>query len=417
VLAAVLRSLDTEPAAAPVAVLTSLVWVTALTLLGPPVLRLAGAALSLALRGTPSATGYLAAANVRTGAPRYASVAMPVLLAVTMACTILFTQTSLTHGAQQQVNRAVRADYVLRAPDPGLPAAAADAARRTPGVDTATQIVRSAARGADLASYSVQGITPAGLQRTLDLDVRAGSMRALREGAAAISTTASNRSGAGVGDHLRLDLGDGTPVTLTVVAVYARGLGFPDLTLTRDLVAAHVDNPLDDVVLVHGKPGLQHALQQAVRNYADIHVVAGGGRRALQPAEQGTNTGIQYLMLILITGFAAIGVVNTLVASTADRRQEFAALRLLGTTRTQIRRMVRWESVLLVLIGAALGTTISLTTLSAFSAAMTRSAPYVPALPYIAIIGGTAILALGAAEAATRAALKAAPVHANTTRK
>ena len=418
VLVAVLRSLDTEPAATPITFLTSLVWVTALTLLGPPVLRLAGAALSLALRGSPSATGYLAAANVRTGARRYASVAMPVLLAVTMACTILFTQTSLAHGVQQQVNRAVRADYVLRAPNPGLPAAAADAVRHTPGVDTATQIVRSAARGADLASYSVQGITPAGLQRTLDLDVRAGSIRALREGTAAMSTTASNRSGAGVGDHLRLDLGDGTPVTLTVVAVYARGLGFPDLTLTHDLVAAHVDNPLDEVVLVHGKPGLRHALQRAVRNYVDVHVVGGGGGRpALQPAQQGANTSIQYLMLILIAGFAAIGVVNTLMMSTADRRQEFAALRLLGTTRTQICWMVRWESGLLVLIGAALGTAISLPTLSAFSAGMTRSAPYVPALPYIAIIGGTAVLALGAAEAATRAALKAAPVHANTARQ
>jgi len=38
----------------------------------------------------------------------------------------------------------------------------------------------------------------------------------------------------------------------------------------------------------------------------------------------------------------------------------------------------------------------------------------VPDLPYTAIIGGAAVLAPGAAEAATRAVLKAAPVHANT---
>lgn len=93
---------------------------------------------------------------------------------------------------------------------------------------------------------------------------------------------------------------------------------------------------------------------------------------------------------------------------TADRAQEFAALRLLGTTRTQIGWMVRWESALLVVIGATPGTAISLTTLSAFSTGMTRSAPHVPAWPYIAIVGGAALLALGAAEAATRAALKPA---------
>lgn len=46
-----------------------------------------------------------------------------------------------------------------------------------------------------------------------------------------------------------LTLGDGTPVTLTVSAVYARGLGFGDLTLPHALVAAHVDNPLAAGVL------------------------------------------------------------------------------------------------------------------------------------------------------------------------
>ena len=176
----------------------------------------------------------------------------------------------------------------------------------------------------------MQGVTAADLEHTLDLDVRAGSMRALRDGTAAISTTASSRSGAGVGDQLPLYLGDGTAVTLTVVAVYARGLGFPDITLTHDLVAAHVDDPLGDVVLVHGPPGLQRRLQSAVRAYGYVHVTAADGDRALQPASQATDTSMQRLMLILIVGFAAIGVVNTLMMSTAERVQEFAALRLLG---------------------------------------------------------------------------------------
>ena len=47
-------------------------------------------------------------------------------------------------------------------------------------------------------------------------------------------------------------------------------------------------------------------------------------------------------------------------------------------------------------------------------ASQTTTSRCVPDLPYIAVIGGAAVLALGAAEAATRAVLKAAPVHANT---
>jgi len=47
-------------------------------------------------------------------------------------------------------------------------------------------------------------------------------------------------------------------------------------------------------------------------------------------------------------------------------------------------------------------------------ASSTTTSRCVPDLPYIAVVGGAAVLALGAAEAATRAVLKAAPVHANT---
>ena len=43
---------------------------------------------------------------------------------------------------------------------------------------------------------------------------------------------------------------------------------------------------------------------------------------------------------------------------------------------------------------------------------MTRSAPNIPAVPYIAIIGAALMLALSATEIATRAALKQTPLQA-----
>ena len=413
----VLRGLHTDAAATPVTLLTSLVWVGALTLLAPPVLRLTGAAIAVVLRGVPSASGYLAANNLRTGARRYASVAMPVLLTVTMSSTILFMHTSLDRAAQQQTSSGVQADYVLRAPSPGLPSAAADAARRTPGVDTVTQIVRSTVRDASLGKYSVQGVTPAGLGQNMDLGVRTGSLDALDTTTAAISATAADRAGVGVGDDLRLFLGDGTPVTLTVIAVYTRGLGFPDLTLSHDLVTAHVDDPLDDVVLVHGAAGRQPALQNSLRDYTGVQIVTGAELQAAPATGQGANTSVQQLLLIMIIGFAAISVVNTLIMTTTDRAHEFAALRLIGTTRRQIRGMTLSEGILLALVGAALGTGISVLTLSGYSAGMTGSAPHIPALPYLTIIGSAAALTLGATTIATRAALTAAPLNAATVRE
>ena len=49
------------------------------------------------------------------------------------------------------------------------------------------------------------------------------------------------------------------------------------------------------------------------------------------------------------------GMVNTLALSVFERTRELGMLRAVGMTRRQMRRMIRHESVITALIGAALG--------------------------------------------------------------
>ena len=49
------------------------------------------------------------------------------------------------------------------------------------------------------------------------------------------------------------------------------------------------------------------------------------------------------------------GMVNTLALSVFERTRELGMLRAVGMTRRQTRRMIRHESVITALIGAALG--------------------------------------------------------------
>ncbi|MEU7133148.1 ABC transporter permease [Streptomyces sp. NPDC046261] len=77
--------------------------------------------------------------------------------------------------------------------------------------------------------------------------------------------------------------------------------------------------------------------------------------------------GMRILMTPLIT-FSAIGILNTLLLATRRRRREFAVLRLTGSTRGQLLRMLGWESAVVVLSGliaAAAVVTVSLGGLSA----------------------------------------------------
>ena len=64
-------------------------------------------------------------------------------------------------------------------------------------------------------------------------------------------------------------------------------------------------------------------------------------------------------MIYVLLGFSVIvslfGMVNTLVLSVFERTRELGMLRAIGMTRRQARRMIRQESVITALIGAALG--------------------------------------------------------------
>lgn len=416
VLAAALTTLSTLPAAMPVTVLTALAWVTALALLGPVLSRAAAATLSVPLCGLSRVGGFLAAASTRTSARRLATVITPLGLAIAMTCTILFAETTLGHAAEQQAQAGTTAEYVLTAPDgPGIPAAAAAMARRVPGVADVTEVVHTSVRDLALTKFTAQGVTPGGLAQTLNLDVRSGSLDRMGAGTVALSTTAASGLGARIGGRIRLWLGDGTLVSLRVVAIYARGLGFGDITLARDLVAAHIDDPLDDTVLIKTAPGataVAARLSAIARGYPGVRLLDRAGIRAQDASQQQANANVQYLVMALIIGFAAIAVVNTLTMATAGRRREFALLRLIGTSRRQVLRMMRWESLVITMVAGILGSLISIVTLAAFSFGMTGSyTPYVPPLIYLAVIVTAASLTFAVTETAARGALRGRPAE------
>ena len=64
---------------------------------------------------------------------------------------------------------------------------------------------------------------------------------------------------------------------------------------------------------------------------------------------------ILYVLLALSVIVSLFGIVNTLVLTVFERTREIGMLRAIGMTRRQVRRMIRHESVITALIGAAIG--------------------------------------------------------------
>jgi putative ABC transport system permease protein len=67
---------------------------------------------------------------------------------------------------------------------------------------------------------------------------------------------------------------------------------------------------------------------------------------------------IIFALLALAIIVAVFGIVNTLVLAITERTRELGLLRAIGTSRRQVRRMVRYESVITALIGTVIGTVV-----------------------------------------------------------
>ncbi|MFF9178610.1 FtsX-like permease family protein [Streptomyces sp. NPDC014793] len=412
-LVAVLTALRTEPASTPVTFLAVVVLSTSVALLGPLLVKAAALLLAVPLRLTGHG-GRLATANLRGNAARMASVVTPLTLLIGMTCTVLFVQSTLGGAARAQAREGVTADWVVAAQGPGVPGEAARLLRARH--DTVTEVVRTTVR-VGLDKYPAQGVTPAGLTRTWNPRVTAGSLADLAPGTVAVSRLAADQHHLKPGSSLKLTLGDGTPATLTVAAVYARGLGFGDLTFAHDLLARHMDNPLASSVLV-ATTRTKTQLVTTLREFPGLEILSPAAADSLQAERQQANAEVNYLAMGLVLAFTAIAVVNTLAMSVAERVREFALLRLAGATRRQVLRMLRTEALAVLLLATALGSGISLAVLTAFSVGMTgRAAPAVTPLLYVAVVAVGALLALTASALPGRAALRVRAVTVATAKE
>lgn len=60
-------------------------------------------------------------------------------------------------------------------------------------------------------------------------------------------------------------------------------------------------------------------------------------------------------LLGLALVIALLGITNTLALSVFERTRELGLLRAIGMSRRQARSMIRWEAVIIAVIGAVLG--------------------------------------------------------------
>lgn len=350
------------------AAMSAILLICAVALAGPPIVVWLLDRSAPLLGRSKAAAVRLAAANSRGFSRRLTAAIVPLALALSFGVVQSFVNSTIATAAQTQLQDGIRADIVVTAPAGIAPSLTAEV-EATPGVRAAAplfaataSIVTDSAQDNPFGSEPIRessplrSVPPDIPTSLLDLDLTEGDLAGLTGAdTVAVSSDLAFENLLGVGDTVELRYEDGEEVSAEVVAVYERGLGFGNLTVSQDTLTEHSNDALADTVLVQADATDVAAVTAAIRplglEVVDTHEYVAANVSAGDPTQQ-----LSMVLLLALLAFIALAALNTLAMATAERRDEFVLLQRVGATRGQLVRTTAIEAGITAVAALAIGT-------------------------------------------------------------
>ena len=127
--------------------------------------------------------------------------------------------------------------------------------------------------------------------------------------------------------------------------------------MALDTLAGYVPRSPDAILYVAATDleAARDTIDEVAAAYPGVTASDQAAFRQEQEDQIGQLLGLMMVLLALAIIIALLGITNTLALSVFERTREIGLLRAVGMTRRQVRRMVRWESVIIAVFGALLG--------------------------------------------------------------
>jgi putative ABC transport system permease protein len=397
----------------------ALLMIVSFVVLGPavagPISRLIGAPLAR-LRGV---TGKMAQENAQRNPRRTSGAAAALMIGVAVVALFTVFAASIKSSIDNQVKKSFAGDLVIDSQTRGFGGFNPQLASQIgalPDVNAAAGI-RTGQAKVNGSDRQLVVIDPRSIQQVFDLGIEQGSLDDLGLGTTAVSTRYADDHNLNIGDRVPVAYADGATGELTIVATYAnRDVLGTDFMVNTEEWTPHANENLDSLVIVKLQPGVsladgRTAVEQVAAAYPNAKV---------QDRAQYTETvfgqinrvlTLVYVMLALAILIALMGIANTLSLSIYERTRELGLLRAVGETRTQLRSMVRWESVIVALFGTIGGVGLGALCGWALVEAASESGFARFALPVISLIVLLVLGALAGVLAGIRPARRAAKLN------
>jgi putative ABC transport system permease protein len=311
------------------------------------------------------AAGKIAERNAQRNPGRTAATAAALMIGIALVTFISVLAEGLRVSNSDAIERQIQSDLIVTSQDgySEFPAAVGDAVAGAEGVETASNVRQ------DIAEIDGDGANLTGLDDRVeqvygfrweegsnDVLARLGS-----DGAVIPDNVAEDRDLA-VGDTLLVRSTDNQTSEFVVRGIYEGSPFYPLLgtaSVSLEAFDRLYERPRNRFTLLNVSGGDPEAakpnVEQALEDFPDTRLFTRPEWIEKEDEEIQQFLLLLYVLLALSVIISLFGMVNTLALSVFERTRELGMLRAVGMTRRQTRRMIRHESVITALIGAALG--------------------------------------------------------------
>ena len=325
-----------------------------------PLARVVGAAPARAFQ----IPARLARSNAATNPKRTASTAAALMIGLALVGFVSILASSIKASSVAVIDESLKADFVVSIAS--LSGGEGFSPEIEKEIESRAEIAAAAAIRLGEFRYrdSNRFLTAADVRdihEVVSLGETSGRLEGLTDGGVFVQEDVAKELGLEVGETLGMEF----PAT-GVQRQRVEGLFQEDTVIGSQFLISeetHRENysqNLDDTLFITAAPGVsvedaRAAVDDATEAWPNVTVQDQTEFKETQASQIDQLLGLVTALLGLALLIALLGITNTLALSVFERTREIGLLRAVGMTRRQARAMIRWEAVIVSVIGALMG--------------------------------------------------------------
>jgi putative ABC transport system permease protein len=312
--------------------------------------------------------GRLAQQNATRNPKRTASTAAALMIGLALVGFIGILADSAKTSTNETLDRTMKADILIQSESFASPVISPKLAEELRRKDELAAVApfRFGQFKHDKRSHFVVASDPISLQQTADIGITAGNLADLQAGGVFIYAPTAESLGIELGDTYEMQFAATGRQPEKVVGLFDdKTLVGSDYLVSVDSYNENFSERVDSQVLIKASDAVpfseaRAAVEKVTDRYPNVKVENQAEAKETFAGQINQLLGLVTALLALALIIALLGITNTLALSVYERTRELGLLRAVGMSRRQTRAMIRWEAVIIVIVGGILGTAIGI---------------------------------------------------------